>query len=173
MKNKYVIYIALVVLVFVAGIFAYRILQPSATPEPENIIGTAPGRGFNRTANVLGFDNEQRQRFNELEHSYRTELAGLMHEMHEIEAEILMELSKEQPNRKALEKYAAETGIVQTGIKQLTIDHFLNIKEICSPEQAENLSSLFNEMQRGFGQGKGHGRRPGRGQGLRKGQIEK
>lgn len=174
MKRTYLKYLALIILVFIAGIFAYRLMQPSAEPEFESevLIGSAPGRGFNRTANVLGFDAEQLQKFNKIEQDYRIELADYMHEMREIETKILLELSQKQPDKGILKKYASETGIVQAKIKQLTIEHFLNLKGICTSEQAEKLTSLFNDMQRGFGQGQGNGRGYGKRQGLRRGQVD-
>jgi Spy/CpxP family protein refolding chaperone len=173
MKNKYLIYISLIVLVFIAGIFAYRILQPSTLPEQnsETLSQTTPGQGFNRTANILGFDNEQRQSFNEMELNYRTELAGLTQNMQNIEANILTELSKNEPDKTVLQQYAAETGIIQAKIKQLTIDHFLNIKKVCTPEQAKNLDSLFNEMQHGFRKGMGHRKGSGNRQGQKRRQL--
>ena len=86
----------------------------------------------------------------------------------------MVELKKEPPSRDLLHDFAQAVGETHTAIKELTIDHFLAIKGICTPEQEEKISILFSrleqrsEMGKGRrGEGTGQGKRQGRGKGKR------
>jgi Spy/CpxP family protein refolding chaperone len=61
--------------------------------------------------------------------------------------EMLTELQKEHPDQKKLNEIAVEIGNLHSDLKMVTIQYFLNIKKICSPEQQVKLNKLFRDME--------------------------
>jgi Spy/CpxP family protein refolding chaperone len=168
MKTKFWIYGLLIIVAFITGWWVFNLVMP----EKEQInqaslpLEPLPGHGFNRTANFLNLDYEQRTVFQDLEQAYRSDIASLSTRMQTTESAIIRELSEKKPDTIILQKYAEETGTIQAEIKLLTIEHFLAVREICNPEQAEKLNILFSRMETGFrggrGQGQGQGEERGR-----------
>ena len=171
MKSKTIIYGIILLAAFAIGWLVYWSFSDSPKDETgENVareVERVPGRGFNRMSTYLGLDSIQWQQFRTHEEQYRISLAELMDQSVEVEADIMAELSKLHPDRTILNRYVSETGKLKAETRQLTIDHFLTLKSICNPEQAEKLNALFLEMERGQGF---RGRGQGRGQRWRHGQ---
>ncbi len=172
MNNRLFIYSLMLVSAFIIGWMGFQLIQKNKPLEtktqPIGQMPERPGvggqRSFSRIASHLELDSEQWIDFVTLEEEYRLALSNKNKLAYETEAEILIELSKPNPDKTLLKKLADETGIIKTETRQLTIDHFLQLKALCSPAQAEKLSELFIEMERGRGhrgRGSANGQRPG------------
>ncbi|ASB48997.1 periplasmic heavy metal sensor [Alkalitalea saponilacus] len=167
MRSKYLIYALVLILAFLSGWVGFRFIK-GESPEPvvsELAFDSIPGRGFFGIARILEFDDVQREKFREMEIRYRTDLRDLMISMNEFESLIVEEFSKSAPDTSRLSELALQVGKIQGEIKQLSIDHFLSIRDICDERQTEKLAVLFSNMHErpGFrrgreGQGRGEGR---------------
>ena len=60
--------------------------------------------------------------------------------------ELLAEISKEEPSRERLNEITKETGYLHRGLNHQSVQHLLNIKEICTPEQKERMNEIFREL---------------------------
>jgi len=56
---------------------------------------------------------------------------------------IMQELDSESPNRVKLDSLAGEIGRLHEQQQLATIEHFTTLREVCSPEQYQNLQKLF------------------------------
>lgn len=180
MKNRTILIIVVLVITLIIGWTIYQVCNNKETsalvPENESVERGHRQNNY-KLAKYIGFDDNQQQQFQELEDVYRQELTQLKDQISEIEIKLMVELKKEHPSRDLLHDFAQDVGEAHTAIKELTIDHFLAIKGICTPEQEEKISILFSrleqrsEMGKGRrGEGKGHGTGQGKRQGRGKGK---
>lgn len=172
MSNKKLgIWLGVLVAAFLIGWLTYKTI-PFKTVEPGSSqesfrVDTASWVGFRRVADHLDLKDGQRALFHERERAYRDSLYYYRQRLSEVDAQIIQALSAAEPDRDLLKSYTRESGQLQEAIKRLTIDHFLGLRALCTPEQQEKLTGMFFQMHQGYGQrqrgqGKGHGMQHGR-----------
>lgn len=59
---------------------------------------------------------------------------------------MMNEIAKVNPNLKTLDDIADDIGQLHYELKKTTINHFLELKEICNDDQQEDLQTLFMHM---------------------------
>jgi Spy/CpxP family protein refolding chaperone len=79
----------------------------------------------------------------QLKESYRAKARVLFNRMDDKRFEILDELSNDKPDTILLKKLSDEFGNMHSQLKLLTIDFYLDIKEISTPEEQEELNHYF------------------------------
>ena len=172
MKNRTILIIVGLVLTLVIGWTIYQLCSNKTTSSPATeSISTERGLRQNNyeLSRYIGFDKVQQQQFLSMEDNYRHKLSLLKEQVSAIEVSIMVELKEKKPNRQLLQDLSQEMGEVHTTIKELTIDHFLAIKGICTPEQEDKISILFSRLEEKSGRGRGR-RGEGRGQGQGRGR---
>lgn len=60
--------------------------------------------------------------------------------------EMMNEIGKRNPDSEILDKIAHDIGDLHYELKRLTINHFLQLKEICNDDQQENLHRIFMQI---------------------------
>lgn len=173
MNKKTILSVVIIILALVLGWSLYKVYKlKQPFTEPENITSfESPSGGQQQLAEFIGFDKKQQQEFQLLETTYRQKIKPLQLKLDEIQSLILHELQSEQPDSAILNNYALQTGAIQTSIKQQTIDHFLAVKSICTPQQLKQITILFSRMEQRAGRRQGGGGfGPGKGKQLRRGQ---
>ncbi|WP_291855891.1 periplasmic heavy metal sensor [Marinilabilia sp.] len=173
-KNRIIITILILAVAFVGGWGIYRWWNPvsgssSVGLSNEPVYRIIPGQtnagvgaGFNRMVKVLDFSEDQIAIFTGIERKYRQQMELYMAQLDSIDLNILEEVKKANPDRGRLDSLSATAGEIQYALKKATSDHFLEVKNICTPEQKQ----LFNEVISDIDQYR-RGRGPGRGQGPR------
>lgn len=176
MKNRTILIIVGLVLTLVIGWTIYQLCsnKTSSSSATESV---SVERGLRQNnyelSRYIGFDKVQQQQFLSMEDDYRQKLSLLKEQLSANEVSIMVELKKKNPNRQLLQDLSQEVGEVHTTIKELTIEHFLAIKGICTPEQEDKISILFSRLQERSGMGRGHrgeGKGEGKGEGRGQGQ---
>ncbi len=101
----------------------------------------------------LGLNEKQAQWFHEQHIAFRDTASRFFDKFNLIRTEMADELSKENPDRKILENYANQYGELHKQLKMFTIEHFLSLREKCTPEQQQQLDmfmrGLFEHDPRG------------------------
>jgi len=173
MNKKTILSVVVIILALVLGWSLYKVYklkQPFTGPDDIASV-ESPAGGQQQLADFIGFDKEQRQQFQLLETTYRQKIQPLQFKLEEIQSLILHELQSEQPDSAILNEYALQTGAIQTSIKRQTIDHFLAVKSICTPQQLKQITILFSRMEQRAGRRQGgEGFGPGKGRQIRRGQ---
>lgn len=163
MNKKGIAFVLILFLGLTLGYFAFKMLRKSEQlPETRgyNYKGE-PGRGFFRLADELGLDQKQKDGFRELESTYRVSLSNIYHEIDVVNNQIINELGSNHPDTVILFSLSEKIGGLHEQIKRRTISHFMDLRAICSQEQAIKLSGILEQI----GPGKGNRRGEGRGQG--------
>lgn len=89
---------------------------------------------------------EQVAEFEELRTEFDSIRKKIRKEMAEQRDLIVSELTKENPDTTYLSELTYIYGQLHSQMKMETIDHLLSLKEICSPEQQEELYLMFKDM---------------------------
>jgi len=130
---------------------------------------TTPGPGFLQMVNILDFSEEQARAFSKIESRYRQKMAKYTAQLDSIDLAILEEVKKEKPERERLDSMAARAGEIQYALKKATSEHFLQVRDICTPDQKERFIQVISDLDR-YRRGRGPGNGPRQGQQDQKGQ---
>ncbi len=113
------------------------------TPKEEEIF-----EGINHfLKRKLHLDDDQYNKIVELRRENFSMTKSIMQELDKKRDEMLDEFVKEDPSRKKLDKIAGDIGDLHYRLKMETIDHFLQMKKLCTPEQQEHLNHIFKKIQ--------------------------
>jgi hypothetical protein len=142
--NRTLIWLNLILLVIVVSAFLTYIFlgksDSSATIKTESVASTE------LLKKELGLSKEQYQKI--LVQNDRTfrnyDLVADM--MCEVNVTMLEELSKPEPNVMVLDSLAHKYGVLTSSLRKRTIDYFMNLKGICTPEQQVKLTRIFKEI---------------------------
>ncbi len=178
-KKSIILIIAIMVLAFAAGWglymwFSYpqqqnvQMIDPERIPVTSDSFNQSPGPGFRQMVNVLDLSASQTNEFHKIESRYRQNMHRYTQQLDSIDLAILEEIKSENPDQEELDSMAARTGEIQHTLKKATTDHFVQIKELCTPAQREKFNEVLSDIHRfrkgrGPGFGRGQGRQQGRG----------
>ena len=95
----------------------------------------------------LGLNPSQTNKIYRLRRENYLDSKKILVSLDEKRKEMLTELQKENPDQQKLDQIAVEIGNLHRDLKKVTIQYFLNIKKICSPEQQVKLNKLFRDME--------------------------
>lgn len=174
-QSKFPWWPLIVVLALAGGWLIYHALPTEDPVDPiqddaEYAADSLAGTGFYRMVRLLELDSMQHAAFRRAEVNYRQELNALRTSLQEMDRAIIQELAQAAPDTLVLQGYAQASGRIQQTLKQKTIDHFLQLHRLCSPQQQQQLAEIFSSFEQGppgRGRGQGQGRRGGRGWGRR------
>jgi Spy/CpxP family protein refolding chaperone len=118
--------------------------------------------------NSLALSSAQTQSVDSILVNYKKRTRPIVTQIRNHRIQILEELEKGQPDRSVLNEYEEEIAVLQKEMQKASVDQYLELKKICTPEQCERLSTLYRELygtvdDQGPGQGNRHRHRGGRG----------
>lgn len=107
-----------------------------------------PGEGrFFR--NFLGLDETQFRKFSAARNRFHIKLTDLNEELAIKRAEFLKELNRKNPDMVKIRKISDEIGNLHAAMRMETGRYYLQLKEICNPEQQEKLYHFFLQTMEG------------------------
>ena len=180
-KKQTILIIVILVSTFIAGWVIYTRVIPSRSQDKPVIYtsanneddpfsqNTPNGPGYRQMVRILDLSPEQRRAFSQIENQYRQQVHKHLKQTDSIDQAILIEVKSDNPDRERLDELAVSAGEIQRALKKATTNHFLEIKELCTPAQREKFNEILSDIgqyQRGRGRGacRGQGRQQGRGQ---------
>jgi len=86
---------------------------------------------------------------------YQNNAGAIVAEIKNKRMEILDELNKENPDTSLTNKMAYELSLVQSSLQRENIRQYLELKKVCTPEQAQRLSALYRDLYGCSMKGKG------------------
>jgi hypothetical protein len=79
------------------------------------------------------------------DHTFRT-YNLVLDMMCETNVALLEELGKPESDPMVLDSLARKYGLLSTSLRRHTVDYFVNIKNLCTPEQKKKLTLIFKGM---------------------------
>jgi len=122
--------------------FKYSNIKPQE-PAPE-----VNERIVNFMSRELGFDANQHEQLKESRISFVKESSEYRDKLREIQNEFFQELSSSEPDHSKLDSLSKIFGEHQGSLKSVTWRHFLDVKSLCTLEQAQKLDIIYKNMNR-------------------------
>jgi len=86
---------------------------------------------------------DQMDKFRELNRSFNRKAWQINHQLETLRINMVEEMGKENPDTTKLHSISTEIGNLHTGLKESTIDYYLQMKEECNEEQKKKLYDIF------------------------------
>ena len=99
-------------------------------------------------ADKIGFDKAQAIQFDTLRADFGRKAKIIMSSIQEKKLEMMNEFTIETPDTAKLYKLTIDIGNLHAQMRRLSIDHFMRVKKICSPEQKTKFLDLFRNMMK-------------------------
>jgi len=153
-KTKKILLILAITLLLVINITALitmfyrnRVQPPPSQSSNNELFQDVRERGMYRfLKDELQLTNEQFSEFKESNQKNMINSHQIASKLNNSRREMMIELAKENPNRKKLDGIATEIGTLHYELKKTTIDHFLELKQICNKDQQQELQKLFMKL---------------------------
>ncbi len=97
-------------------------------------------------ARELNLTPQQAEQFHHLKREHMKRTRELRIAIAEETEKLMRELDSENPDRMLLESMTHRIGLLHAQQQQVTIDHFLKIKEMCTDDQYQRFHQLFRRM---------------------------
>lgn len=128
-------------------IFSKNSVSPPEKPFENQMIEEVESRGmYHFIRDELKLSDEQFDQFRVIHKTNMIKSRKIAIELSGKRREMMTEIAKENPNQEKLDGIAKEIGELHYQLKLNTINHFLELKEICNEEQQESIQRLFMKL---------------------------
>lgn len=152
-KTKKTLLISTIILLIVINVSALATIyynskiRTKKLAEMNNLKEEVQIRGMHRfIREELKLSDEQFSQFKEITITNMRKSHEIALELNEKRLDMMNEIAKVNPNMKTLDNIANDIGSLHYELKKTTINHFLELKEICNDDQLESLQKLFMQM---------------------------
>lgn len=97
-------------------------------------------------AKKLGFSAEQKQTYDSLNTSHKTETKEIQQKIDEKRREMFRLTRVEGVSTETVDSLTTEIGMLVSSMEFRTYEHISNIRALCTPEQLQELDSLVQRM---------------------------
>ncbi len=164
-NNRTVFWILIfLVLINITALATYFIYMRKPASEPVPASGFKQGIALKQE---LSLTSDQSIKVNEINATYKASSESIVAAIKEKKAVLLEELSKENTDLAKAEKLTDDVVTEQKKLQVANIKQFLDLKKVCTPEQAQKLSQIYSELYGCENKGTGRGRGNGQGKGMR------
>lgn len=130
-----------------ATIFYHNKMRPHRVVEMNNIQDEAQTRGMHRfMREKLNLSDDQYSQFQKINRDNMIKVHNIASELSKKRVKMMNEIAKKNPNLKILDDIAYDIGSLHYELKKVTINHFLELKQICTPEQQDSLEKIFMKL---------------------------
>jgi Spy/CpxP family protein refolding chaperone len=147
-RTRIYLFIIIILVIFnISAIVAiiYHLRSEHRQMRPDREEGHDRGRHL---ADKIGFDKAQAVQFDTLRADFGRKAKAIMNTIQEKKLEIINEFTSESPDTAKLYQLTRDIGNLHTDMRRLSIDHFMNVKKLCTPGQKTKLLDLFKNMMK-------------------------
>lgn len=146
-KRRVFLYVmALVTLLNLGFLIAVLLIVTKNDDEPTFIKQELVGRHGRFMESELGFDENQLQTFHQSRMLLREQIMPLRNELRQLNSSLIVEATSENPDIEKCNKLAQQIGELQTEIKQVTVKHIIDVSNIATPDQMQQLKHFYLDM---------------------------
>jgi hypothetical protein len=152
-KTKKTLLISTIILLIAINISAlttiyfHNKIQTKKFVEMQNMKEEVQIQGIHRfIKNELRLNESQFELFKEKSQTNMNKLHEITLDLNRSRYRMMSEIAKKNPNTETLDDIAMEIGTLHYELKKSTINHFLELKEICNDDQQEDLQKLFMQL---------------------------
>ena len=144
-KNRLYLFIIIILVIFNISAIAAIIYHFRSERHPRGMHEGEYKRGFH-LADSIGFSKAQAVQFDSMRAQFGRNNREIMGNIESLKHDMMAEISSDNPDTAKLRHIAIEIGTLHTQQKLITIDHFAQLKKLCTPEQAQKLNAIFHKM---------------------------
>ncbi len=96
----------------------------------------------------LHLNQDQLVIFRDLNREYNRSARQVSHELEDARIEMVNEMGKRNPGQDKLDSISENIGKLHSDLKQLTIEYYLNMKEVCDEDQQQKLNEIFMSISK-------------------------
>ncbi|HKK42915.1 MAG TPA: periplasmic heavy metal sensor [Bacteroidales bacterium] len=119
---------------------------------------------YNRRADVfrgqLGLNDSQKEKFIVFNREFNQRARAITGKMNSLRFHMVEEMAAPHPDRTRIDSICVDIGMLHTELKRATVDYYLKMKSVCTPEQQLELNRFFERI---INADNGEGMLPGRG----------
>lgn len=131
----------------IGSFYYHRISEQKKTEGTTNEQSAVPGEQRTRYfRDQLNLDDNQTNSFREINRSFNRSARTIEENLAVLRKSMIDELGAQNPDTLKLRQIAAEIGNNHRELKEITSSFYLNMREICTPEQQIKLHSIFQSM---------------------------
>ena len=145
MKNRVVVWVLAGLLVLSLSVLGTMLYHRFCGRIPQKTQKEC-GMRCNLLTEELGLSETQSKKIGEIRAGHRASAMAITDSLRSCRSELVTLLSQENPDTLHLRQLAQRIGTLQTMLTNMTIDQYLLIRDECTPEQQEKLSSLYYEI---------------------------
>jgi len=94
----------------------------------------------------LNLTPEQMNPFREINRNYNRATNAVAHKLEDLRIEMVGELGKEHPDKNRLNEITTEIGNLHKELKNITIEYYQQMNNVCDRQQREKLNAIFMSM---------------------------
>lgn len=145
-RNKLIIGAAILLVAFnlvLMGIMGFRLLK---SKEATRLNEPSPRKAQEFITRQLNLNPEQQEQFHRLRNQHLEEVHPIRSGIRETYRAMADELGSENPNPSVLDSLTRQIGKLHMLHQQQTINHFMKLREVCSPKQRVHLKKMLHRM---------------------------
>jgi hypothetical protein len=142
--NRTLLWLNFILLIIICSAIVTFLIMGKSDNSAKNDAGVV--NSMDMLKNELDLSADQYQKIIvQNDHTFR--LYNLVLDMMcETNVALLEELGKPESDPVVLDSLAHKYGLLSTSLRRHTVDYFVNVKKICTPEQQKKLTMIFKEM---------------------------
>lgn len=144
-QNKVIIWVLAGLLILSLSVLGTMLYHRFSCPVPQTTERSCAA-GCNLLSEELGLTDAQSKAVEQIRAGFRVVAIATADSLRTTRSELVTELSREVPDTARLHQLSADIGRLQTLLTNQTTDQYLQIRNLCTPEQREKLSSLYYEI---------------------------
>ncbi len=150
-KNTYRILIWVIVILAATNLsmgisFWYHKQQDKKATEEQQQVEMPSEQRTRFFREQLNLQPDQVESFRELNRSYNRSARRISDQLTQLRIEMVEEMGEAEADTKKLHTISAEIGEMHKTLKDLTVDYYLDMKEVCNKNQQEKLKEIFLSM---------------------------
>jgi periplasmic protein CpxP/Spy len=98
--------------------------------------------------NQLDLSDSQFNEYLRLRDDHFSKTQAIEQKMKSLRQDLIAELFKNPPDQEAASEFMSSIGSAQASLESLTFNHFLDLKKLCGPEQADILHKMVHNLFR-------------------------
>jgi Spy/CpxP family protein refolding chaperone len=131
----------------IGSFYYHRITELKSAEEGKGEQSNIPGEQRTRFfRDELNLDADKIDQFREINRTFNRTAREIETKMGLIRLQIVEELGRESSDKNQLDSLSIEIGNLHTELKRVTNTFYLEMKDICTPDQEAKLNTLFQSM---------------------------
>ncbi|MBN1819361.1 MAG: periplasmic heavy metal sensor [Prolixibacteraceae bacterium] len=134
--------------------------KQEAQQQTEEVTGIPEEQRTRFFREQLNLTQEQMEPFREFNREYNRASNLIARDLADLRTQMIVELGKEESDREKLDEISTEIGNLHKELKNITIDYYNKMNQVCDPQQRKKLNEMFlsllEKTERGTQQPRGH-----------------